>query len=50
MKTKPIKKEGVDDQKSACGLCGKNNKTCQKTECCDNWICGDENDLYVVFL
>ncbi|MEX0642137.1 MAG: DUF6398 domain-containing protein [Pirellulales bacterium] len=31
----------------ACGLCG-NTKNLTKTECCDNWICDDEQD-YVMF-
>lgn len=31
-----------------CGLCGKTKKPRQKTECCGNWICGDESD-YIMF-
>lgn len=31
-----------------CGLCGKSKKPRYKTECCNNWICGDENE-YVMF-
>lgn len=31
-----------------CGLCGKTKKPRYKTECCDNWVCGNEND-YVMF-
>lgn len=30
-----------------CGLCGK-GKSITKTECCNNWICDDE-DKYVLF-
>lgn len=30
-----------------CGLCGKTTNL-KKTECCDNWICDDE-DQYVMF-
>lgn len=33
--------------KRKCGLCGKTKKL-TKTECCDNWICDDE-DKYVIF-
>lgn len=35
-------------ESQACGLCGKKNKTCEKTECCGNWVCGNESD-YVLF-
>lgn len=31
-----------------CGLCGKSKKPRYRTECCGNWICGDESD-YVLF-
>lgn len=31
-----------------CGLCGKSKKPRYKTECCGNWICGDESE-YVMF-
>ena len=31
-----------------CGLCGMTKKPRYKTECCDNWVCGDESD-YVMF-
>lgn len=31
-----------------CGLCGKAKKRRFKTECCGNWVCGDERD-YVMF-
>lgn len=34
-------------QKPRCGLCGKTGKL-TKTECCDQWICDDE-DRYVIF-
>lgn len=33
--------------KARCGLCGK-SRNLTKTECCDNWICDDE-DKYVMF-
>lgn len=33
--------------KPKCGLCGKSKKL-TKTECCNNWICND-NDQYVLF-
>jgi hypothetical protein len=32
----------------ACGLCGEKKKPRLKTECCGNWVCGDESD-YVLF-
>lgn len=31
-----------------CGLCGKSRKSRFKTDCCGNWVCGDESD-YVLF-
>lgn len=31
-----------------CGLCQKKRKQRQKTPCCDNWVCGSENE-YVMF-
>ena len=31
-----------------CGLCGKSKKPRYKTECCGNWVCGDESE-YVMF-
>ena len=31
-----------------CGLCGKKRKPLEKTECCNNWVCGNEGD-YVLF-
>ncbi|MDD5464297.1 MAG: hypothetical protein PHP62_04050 [Candidatus Moranbacteria bacterium] len=34
--------------KPRCGLCGKGGKNLVKTDCCDNWICNDE-DKYVIF-
>jgi len=33
--------------KPKCGLCGK-TRNLTKTDCCDNWICDDE-DKYVMF-
>lgn len=27
-----------------CGLCGNSRKKRYKTECCDNWVCGNESD------
>lgn len=46
------KRKGKGKQKSEaeqprCGLCGKRGKL-TKTECCDQWICDDE-DQYVPF-
>jgi hypothetical protein len=35
------------DSTPRCGLCGKTGNL-TKTECCDNWICDDE-DQYVLF-
>ena len=34
--------------KPPCGLCGKSKKPRYKTECCGNWVCGDESE-YVMF-
>lgn len=31
-----------------CGLCGKTTKSRSKTDCCGNWVCGDESE-YVLF-
>ena len=42
---KPKKKENSGSPR--CGLCGKSGKLI-KTECCDQWICDDE-DKYVLF-
>jgi hypothetical protein len=42
---KPIQKNSVQIPK--CGLCGKTKKL-TKTDCCDQWICDDE-DNYVLF-
>jgi hypothetical protein len=39
-------KQGREDR-PRCGLCGKAGKL-TKTECCDNWICDDE-DQYILF-
>ncbi len=44
-KQRTLKKLSV--QKPKCGLCGKSGKLI-KTECCDQWICDDE-DQYVIF-
>jgi len=45
------KKSKKDEEKKAsgikCSLCGKSGKL-TKTECCDQWICDDE-DQYVLF-
>lgn len=50
-KRKKRKSDTVDRDKSRsrprCGLCGK-TANLTKTECCDNWICDDE-DQYVLF-
>lgn len=40
------KRRGPTDR-PACGLCGKTTNL-TKTECCDQWICDDE-DQYVLF-
>lgn len=48
--TMPRKKQQKihrQNETSKCGLCGKTRKL-KKTECCDNWICDDE-DKYVLF-
>jgi len=39
--------EGRQSARPRCGLCGKTTKL-TKTECCDQWICDDE-DQYVLF-
>lgn len=44
---KKAKKAVPSDDKPRCGLCGK-TKNLTKTECCDTWICDDE-DKYVMF-
>jgi len=31
-----------------CGLCGKSRKPRERTDCCGNWVCGNESD-YVMF-
>ena len=31
-----------------CGLCGKTKKPRHRTECCGNWVCGDESE-YAMF-
>lgn len=38
---------GRPKSNKACGLCGATKKL-TKTECCDHWICDDE-DQYVIF-
>jgi hypothetical protein len=40
-------KKDKDGGKPRCGLCGKTKKL-MKTECCNQWICDDE-DKYVTF-
>ena len=45
---KVIKKTKVKTKIPPCGLCGKTRKSRYKTECCGNWICGDESE-YVMF-
>jgi hypothetical protein len=52
MPKKPTKRrksarKSKDDSRPRCGLCGKAIRL-TKTECCDNWICDDE-DQYVLF-
>lgn len=47
-KVKKLKKPGQETAaRPRCGLCGKTGKL-TKTECCDQWICDDE-DQYVLF-
>ena len=47
-KTKPrTGKKHKEESKPRCGLCGKTRKL-TKTECCNHWICDDE-DKYVIF-
>jgi hypothetical protein len=47
-KAKPkIRKSNRAEGRPRCGLCGKTKKL-TKTECCDQWICDDE-DKYVLF-
>ncbi|MBM3261170.1 hypothetical protein FJY93_02010 [Candidatus Kaiserbacteria bacterium] len=46
--TKKIVKVEKRSKTPPCGLCGKSKKPRFKTECCDNWVCGDEN-AYVLF-
>lgn len=43
----PVKKSESAKPIKRCGLCGK-TKRLTRTECCDQWICNDEDD-YVVF-
>jgi hypothetical protein len=45
-KPRSAKKAAAKD-KPRCGLCGKRSRL-TKTECCDQWICDDE-DSYVLF-
>jgi len=47
MKTKAKTARRKAENKLRCGLCGKTKKLTQ-TECCDQWICDDE-DKYVLF-
>jgi hypothetical protein len=42
-----IRKRNGTKGRPKCGLCGKTKKL-TKTECCDQWICDDE-DKYVLF-
>jgi hypothetical protein len=44
---KDKRKKDMESNKKACGLCGK-TKRLTKTECCNNWIC-DDQDKYVLF-
>jgi len=46
-KTKTIKEKKGRSTKPKCGLCGRSAEL-TKTECCDQWICDDE-DKYVMF-
>lgn len=42
---KPVRQQNTGLRR--CGLCGKNRRL-MKTDCCDRWICDDE-DSYVLF-
>jgi hypothetical protein len=44
---KGILRGGQPSERHRCGLCGKTSRL-TKTECCDQWICDDENQ-YVLF-
>ncbi len=44
--TKKQKSDKLD--KPRCGLCGSTTKKLMKTQCCNNWICDDE-DEYALF-
>ncbi len=47
-KVKPrVLEKNKAESNPRCGLCGKTKKL-TKTECCDQWICDDE-DKYVIF-
>ncbi len=46
-KRKPASKRRESRNRPRCGLCGKTTRL-TKTECCDQWICDDE-DEYVLF-
>lgn len=46
-KSSPRRKKTPKTPRRRCGLCGA-TKNLTKTECCDNWICDDE-DQYVLF-
>lgn len=48
-KSKKASRKRIAKRRSVprCGLCGKTGKL-TKTECCDQWICDDE-DQYVIF-
>jgi len=45
---KQAKGKAVAKDRPRCGLCGSTAKRLTRTECCDNWICDDE-DEYVLF-
>jgi hypothetical protein len=38
----------LDADQPRCGLCGSTTKPLTRTECCNQWICDDEDD-YVLF-
>ncbi len=46
--TKVIEKTKAEVKIPACRLCGRTKKQRHKTECCGNWVCGDESE-YVMF-
>ena len=48
MTTQKTKKTTKKVVPPPCGLCGKSKKPRYKTECCGNWVCGNESE-YMMF-